>query len=234
MYVLTSSSIFASHVALCEIISFYVIFFCCRFGVKAQDLPHPDVNWKEFRDQVSSLNDKEPFIWSPETRAPAKWIDMVRLVTIYGPQGDPLEEASDSTPPKWASPPPASSAVSHACTPVVPQWGNAYTLSGIYPVYEEPPVVMGGGHAYTLSGINPIYEPHTLTTIVAPIAEPVLVENPMNSQNLSGVHTKAAHHNTTYTSTPTLPNMPLPDYSMLAGPDEKSSSAYSRLRGIKK
>jgi hypothetical protein len=209
--------------------------FCSgRFGVKAQELPHPDVNWKGFRDQISSLNDKEPLIWSPETRAPAKWIDMKRLVEAYGPKGDDLHEGSDADPPKWATPPPASSAVSHTSNPIVPQWGNAYTLSGIYPVYEEPPVVMGGGHAYTLSGINPIYEPHTLTTTTPPIAVPVLTENPMNSQNAPGVHAHPTYHNTSTTHAPTVLKTATPDYSMMAGPSEKPLSNYSRLKGIKK
>ena len=58
-----------------------------RFGVKAQDLPHPDVSFKEFRDQISALNDKEPLTWSPVTKAPAKWIDVAKLTALYGPEG---------------------------------------------------------------------------------------------------------------------------------------------------
>lgn len=164
---------------------------------------------------------------------------MGRLIATYAPKGeDILEVVNDQNPPKWTTPLPASSAVSHSCTPIVPQGANAYTLSGIYPVYEEPPVVMGGGHAYTLSGINPIYEPHTLSTTIPPIAVPVpvLIENPMNALNISPTHSQAvSHQNTSNQSSPTLIKMPLPDYSMMAGPDEQSSKTFSRLRGaIKK
>ena len=159
---------------------------------------------------------------------------MGRLVATYAPEGgDILEVVNDQNPPKWATPLPASSAVSHSCTPIVPQGANAYTLSGIYPVYEEPPVVMGGGHAYTLSGINPIYEPHTLSTTIPPVAVPVpvLIENPMNALNISPTHSQGVSNQ----SSPTLIKMPLPDYSMMAGPDEQSSKTFSRLRGtIKK
>ena len=69
-----------------------------RFGVKAQDLPHPDVSFKEFRDQISALNDKEPLTWSPVTKAPAKWIDVAKLTALYGPEGGILEDTKPAEP----------------------------------------------------------------------------------------------------------------------------------------
>ena len=75
-----------------------------RFGVRPQDLPHPDVSFRDFRDQISALNDKEPLVWSPVTKAPAKWIDMAKLTAKYGPVGGepeapkPATEASASVP----------------------------------------------------------------------------------------------------------------------------------------
>lgn len=71
-----------------------------RFGVKAQDLPHPDVNFNEFRDQISAMNDKEPLVWSPVTKAPAKWIDIAQLTALYGPKVVPEapKPAAEPTP----------------------------------------------------------------------------------------------------------------------------------------
>ena len=60
-----------------------------RFGVKAQDLPHPGVSFNDFRDQISAMNDKEPLVWSPVTKAPAKWIDIAKLSALYGPKVEP-------------------------------------------------------------------------------------------------------------------------------------------------
>ena len=57
----------------------------CRFGVPAKDLPHPDVDWQAFYDQIYALNEKTPMVWSSATKAPARWINMVYLTSIYGP-----------------------------------------------------------------------------------------------------------------------------------------------------
>ena len=53
--------------------------------MKQQDLPHPDADWSAFSAAVSSLNDKEPMVWSSATMAPAKWINMSILSATYGP-----------------------------------------------------------------------------------------------------------------------------------------------------
>jgi hypothetical protein len=66
-----------------------VFLFCSlgnRFGVPAQDLPHPDVDWNAFHSRISQLNDKEPLVWSSVTKAPAKWINMNHLAAVYGPK----------------------------------------------------------------------------------------------------------------------------------------------------
>lgn len=68
--------------------TFLTIFFdlvCGRFGVRAQDLPHPEVDWTAFHDRISELNDKEPMIWSPVTKVPAKWINMKQLTATFAP-----------------------------------------------------------------------------------------------------------------------------------------------------
>jgi hypothetical protein len=53
--------------------------------VRAQDLPQPEVDWNAFHDRISQLNDKEPMVWSPVTKAPAKWIDMKQLTATFAP-----------------------------------------------------------------------------------------------------------------------------------------------------
>lgn len=58
-----------------------------RFGIPAKDLPHPDVDWKEFYDQIYALNEKEPMVWSSTTKGPARWINMKNLIACYGPAG---------------------------------------------------------------------------------------------------------------------------------------------------
>jgi hypothetical protein len=100
-----------------------------RFGVRPQDLPHPDVSFREFRDQLSAMNDKEPLTWSSETRAPAKWIDVTKLTARYGPPGG-IPDA-----PKYA----AATAAVHT-----PQWAQppatypAPIYSSPAPVYSAP------------------------------------------------------------------------------------------------
>lgn len=66
--------------------TFVTCFAYNRFGVRAQDLPHPDVDWNAFHAQISQLNDKEPLVWSSVTKAPAKWINMNHLTACYGPK----------------------------------------------------------------------------------------------------------------------------------------------------
>lgn len=62
---------------------FYTV--CDRFGVRAQDLPQPEVDWNAFHDRISQLNDKEPMVWSPVTKALAKWINMKLLTATFAP-----------------------------------------------------------------------------------------------------------------------------------------------------
>ena len=65
-----------------------------RFGVPAKDLPHPDVDWQAFYDQIYALNEKTPMVWSSVTKAPAKWINMVYLTSIYGPPSGKNDKAA--------------------------------------------------------------------------------------------------------------------------------------------
>lgn len=53
--------------------------------MRADLLFHPDAHWKEFYEQISVLNDKEPKVWSSITKSPAPWINMVQLKAMYGP-----------------------------------------------------------------------------------------------------------------------------------------------------
>jgi hypothetical protein len=105
-----------------------------RFGVRPQDLPHPDVSFREFRDQLSALNDKEALVYNSETRAPAKWIDVAKLTARYGPPGG-IPDA-----PKYA----AASAAVHT-----PQWAQAPATYPA-PVYSTPaPVYSAPAPAYS-------------------------------------------------------------------------------------
>jgi hypothetical protein len=50
------------------IIDLYLIFFHIkRFGVTAESMPHPEVDFKGFAKVLSVLNDKEPMVWNPAT-----------------------------------------------------------------------------------------------------------------------------------------------------------------------
>lgn len=55
-----------------------------RFGVKNQDLPHPEADWLAFSAAISLLNDKEPLVWNSIAKKPTKWINMSRLTHTYG------------------------------------------------------------------------------------------------------------------------------------------------------
>ena len=121
-----------------------------RFGVRPQDLPHPDVSFREFRDHISALNDKEALTWSSETRAPAKWIDVVKLTARYGPPGgipDTLKYAAASAAvhtPQWAQAPatypaPVYSAPAPAYSAPAPVYSApAPVYSAPAPVYSTP------------------------------------------------------------------------------------------------
>ena len=67
-------------------VTIYLFFSFClpRFGVRSQDLPHPEAEWPAFSAAVSALNDKEPMVWSSVTKNPAKWINMQKLTAAYG------------------------------------------------------------------------------------------------------------------------------------------------------
>ena len=54
--------------------------------MRADLLFHPDANWKEFYEQISVLNDKEPKVWSSVAKGPAPWINMANLEAVYGPK----------------------------------------------------------------------------------------------------------------------------------------------------
>ena len=63
------------------------MYYLRRFGVKSSELPQPETEWQAFSAAVSALNDKEPLVWSPMTKVPAKWINMKKLNEIYGSKG---------------------------------------------------------------------------------------------------------------------------------------------------
>ena len=68
----------------------FVIFSLCfdqhllRFGVKNQDLPHPEADWSAFSAAISLLNDKEPMVWNSIAKKTTKWVDMAKLTKAYG------------------------------------------------------------------------------------------------------------------------------------------------------
>lgn len=65
--------------------SILLYLICGRFGVRVQDLPHPEVDWNAFYARISELNDKEPLTWSTVTKAPAQWINMKSLTNTFAP-----------------------------------------------------------------------------------------------------------------------------------------------------
>ena len=165
-----------------------------RFGVRPQDLPHPDVSFREFRDQLSALNDKEALVWSSETKAPAKWIDVAKLTARYGPPGgipDAPKHAAASAAvhtPQWANPPatypsaysapaPAYSAPAPAYSAPAPAYSApAPAYSAPAPVYSAPaPVYSAPAPAY--SAPAPVYStplnPPQYTPPPANVAQPL-------------------------------------------------------------
>ena len=139
-----------------------------RFGVRPQDLPHPDVSFRDFRDQISALNDKEPLVWSSDTKAQAKWIDMAKLTARYGPAGfaneaprQPVAAAVHT--PQWANPPttypgsgvPAAAPVYAAPAPVYPAAAPVYAAPA--PVYNMAPAPVYSAPAPVYSAPAPVY-----------------------------------------------------------------------------
>ena len=51
--------------------------------MRADLLFHPDANWKEFYEQISVLNDKEPKVWCPVKKNTANWINLEQLKSVY-------------------------------------------------------------------------------------------------------------------------------------------------------
>lgn len=47
------------------------------------DIPHPDANWKLFKDTVRRLNEKSPKIFDPLSGTEKHWIDMKLLTRQY-------------------------------------------------------------------------------------------------------------------------------------------------------
>ena len=45
-----------------------IIIYCYRFGVDADQLPDPGTRWDDFMFEISLLNDREGYIWNPESR----------------------------------------------------------------------------------------------------------------------------------------------------------------------
>ena len=131
-----------------------------RFGVRPQDLPHPDVSFREFRDQLSALNDKEALVWSSETKAPAKWIDVAKLTARYGPPGgipDAPKYAAASAAvhtPQWANPPATYPSAYSAPAPAYSAPAPAYSAPA--PAYSAPaPAYSAPAPAY--SAPAPVY-----------------------------------------------------------------------------
>ena len=152
-----------------------------RFGVRAQDLPHPDVSFRDFRDQISSLNDKEPLVWSSDTKAQAKWIDMAKLTARYGPVGFASEAprqpvAAAVHTPQWANTPttypgsgvPAAAPVYAAPAPVYPAAAPVYAAPA--PVYNMAPAPVYSAPAPVYSAPAPVYSaPAPVYSAPAPV-----------------------------------------------------------------
>ena len=204
-----------------------------RFGVKAQDLPHPDVSFRDFHNQISAMNDKEPLVWSPLTKAPAKWIDMAKLTARYGPVGfaneaprQPVAAAAHT--PQWANPPttypgsgvPAAAPVYAAPAPVYP---------AAAPVYSAPAPVYNMAPAPVYSAPAPVYN-----NAPAPVYNntPAPVYNnapaPTPSYNMTPVpgHNAPPTYNPAAAPTP-APDAPKADYSnMTGGTTEKKKGKW--------
>lgn len=58
-----------------------------RFGVRVQDIPHPEVDWSAFIAKVQDLNNQAGMVWSVKHNAPRHWIDTSRLTSVYGKGG---------------------------------------------------------------------------------------------------------------------------------------------------
>jgi hypothetical protein len=188
-----------------------------RFGVKVQDLPHPDVSFREFRDHISALNDKEPLTWSPVTKAPAKWIDVAKLTARYGPPGGipdapraAVASAAVHTP-QWAQPPAT--------------YPSAYSAPAPAPVYSAPaPVYSAPAPVY--SAPAPVYSaPAPVYSAPAPAPAPAYNMTPVPAHNTPVYNTPA--YNPAAAPAPVAANEPTPDYSFMnKGTEEKKKGKW--------
>ena len=231
-----------------------------RFGVRPQDLPHPDVSFRDFRDQISALNDKEPLVWSSDTKAPAKWIDMAKLTAKYGPVGGVMEAprqpaAAAVHTPQWANPPTsypsmpntAASQATYAPNAQAPynpaQYAPAYAAPHNPPQYAPPPVNVAPHNPpqYTPPPVNaaqPQYAPVNPSYVAppsfssAPCPVNAALVQPMASLNVAPSYPTSGSQGS---AVPGSAPAPVADYSMMAGPggSKAKGGMLSRLRGSK-
>ena len=172
------------------------------------------------------MNDKEPLVWSPVTKAPAKWIDMAKLTSRYGPAGfvneaprQPVAAAVHT--PQWANPPttypgsgvPAAAPVYAAPAPVYP---------AAAPVYAAPAPVYNMAPAPVYSAPAPVY------STPAPVYNNAPTPAPAPSYNMAAVpgHNAPPIYNPASAPTPDA-NAPKADYSnMTGGTTEKKKGKW--------
>ena len=161
------------------------------------------------------MNDKEPLVWSPVTKAPAKWIDVAKLTARYGPPGG-VPDA-----PKYA----AATAAVHT-----PQWAQPpatypSTYSAPVPVYSAPaPVYSAPAPVY--SAPAPVYSaPAPVYSAPAPAPAPVYNMTPVPAHNTPVYNTPAC--NPAAAPAPVAQNAPTPDYSFVnKGTEEKKKTKW--------
>ena len=161
-----------------------------RFGVRPQDLPHPDVSFRDFRDQISALNDKEPLVWSSDTKAPAKWIDMAKLTAKYGPVGGVMEAprqpaAAAVHTPQWANPPTSYPSMPNTATPAPAPVYNAAPA----PVYNSAPAPVYNS-APAPAHNAPVYSTPTPAATPQSVAVPSNAPKPDYSSMTGGTEEK--------------------------------------------
>jgi hypothetical protein len=57
---------------------------CYRFGLKADELPHPEADFREFIRVVNEHNEREHMVWNAKTRSLQRWVVMPKLQSMYG------------------------------------------------------------------------------------------------------------------------------------------------------